>query len=155
MPVLRRFPSLVQLGTAPRVLDVGASRSLAICLLSALKANGERHLPVLGGLRPLDPAQPYPNCSLAHLRARGRPHWHPTSEHGAGVALADASHPLCDAVWPQLPGTVPSLCTRGHVDLCLRASCKHPEPKGSGEADPLAEAVPATSPSAGFPVQGA
>lgn len=43
-PVLRRFPSLVQLGTAPRVLDVGASRSLALCLLSALRANGERHL---------------------------------------------------------------------------------------------------------------
>ncbi|XP_075276288.1 protein O-GlcNAcase-like isoform X3 [Opisthocomus hoazin] len=42
VPVLRRFPSLVQLGTAPRVLDVGASRSLAICLLSALKANGSR-----------------------------------------------------------------------------------------------------------------
>ncbi|NWI87144.1 OGA GlcNAcase, partial [Pitta sordida] len=41
-PVLRRFPSLVQLGTAPRVLDVGASRSLAICLLSALRANGSR-----------------------------------------------------------------------------------------------------------------
>ncbi|KAM6267727.1 protein O-GlcNAcase-like isoform 3-T3 [Spheniscus humboldti] len=42
LPVLRRFPSLVQLGTAPRVLDVGASRSLAICLLSALRANGSR-----------------------------------------------------------------------------------------------------------------
>ncbi|KAK2523448.1 hypothetical protein Q9966_012097 [Columba livia] len=42
VPVLRRFPSLVQLGTAPRVLDVGASRSLAICLLSALRANGSR-----------------------------------------------------------------------------------------------------------------
>ncbi|XP_064275156.1 protein O-GlcNAcase-like isoform X2 [Passer domesticus] len=41
-PVLRRFPSLVQLGTAPRVLDVGASRSLALCLLSALRANGSR-----------------------------------------------------------------------------------------------------------------
>ncbi|KAM6072605.1 protein O-GlcNAcase-like [Theristicus caerulescens] len=41
-PVLRRFPSLVQLGMAPRVLDVGASRSLAICLLSALRANGSR-----------------------------------------------------------------------------------------------------------------
>uniref|UniRef100_A0A8B9T192 N-acetyltransferase domain-containing protein n=1 Tax=Anas platyrhynchos TaxID=8839 RepID=A0A8B9T192_ANAPL len=41
-PVLRRFPSLVQLGTAPRVLDVGASRSLAVCLLSALRANGSR-----------------------------------------------------------------------------------------------------------------
>ncbi|NXA12233.1 OGA GlcNAcase, partial [Sapayoa aenigma] len=40
--VLRRFPSLVQLGTAPRVLDVGASRSLALCLLSALRANGSR-----------------------------------------------------------------------------------------------------------------
>ncbi|NXG59642.1 OGA GlcNAcase, partial [Hemiprocne comata] len=40
--VLRRFPSLVQLGTAPRVLDVGPSRSLAICLLSALRANGSR-----------------------------------------------------------------------------------------------------------------
>ncbi|XP_029862311.1 protein O-GlcNAcase-like isoform X3 [Aquila chrysaetos chrysaetos] len=42
LPVLRRFPSLVQLGTAPRVLDVGASRSLAICLLSTLRANGSR-----------------------------------------------------------------------------------------------------------------
>ncbi|XP_049649402.1 protein O-GlcNAcase-like isoform X9 [Accipiter gentilis] len=42
LPVMRRFPSLVQLGTAPRVLDVGASRSLAICLLSALRANGSR-----------------------------------------------------------------------------------------------------------------
>ncbi|KFW85437.1 Bifunctional protein NCOAT, partial [Manacus vitellinus] len=42
LPVLRRFPSLVQLGTAPRVLDVGASRSLALCLLSALRANGSR-----------------------------------------------------------------------------------------------------------------
>ncbi|XP_075565556.1 protein O-GlcNAcase-like [Pelecanus crispus] len=42
LPVLRRFPSLVQLGMAPRVLDVGASRSLAICLLSALRANGSR-----------------------------------------------------------------------------------------------------------------
>lgn len=52
LPVLRRFPSLVQLGTAPRVLDVGVSRSLAICLLSALRANGEHDLPVLGGLRP-------------------------------------------------------------------------------------------------------
>ncbi|XP_066173566.1 protein O-GlcNAcase-like [Sylvia atricapilla] len=41
-PVLRRFPSLVQLGTASRVLDVGASRSLALCLLSALRANGSR-----------------------------------------------------------------------------------------------------------------
>ncbi|NXG04644.1 OGA GlcNAcase, partial [Sakesphorus luctuosus] len=41
-PVLRRFPSLVQLGTAPRVLDVGPSRSLALCLLSALRANGSR-----------------------------------------------------------------------------------------------------------------
>ncbi|NWI52260.1 OGA GlcNAcase, partial [Calyptomena viridis] len=41
-PVLRRFPSLVQLGTAPRVLDVGASHSLALCLLSALRANGSR-----------------------------------------------------------------------------------------------------------------
>ncbi|NXC49162.1 OGA GlcNAcase, partial [Penelope pileata] len=40
LPVLQRFPSLVQLGTAPRVLDAGASRSLAVCLLSALKANG-------------------------------------------------------------------------------------------------------------------
>ncbi|XP_074677739.1 protein O-GlcNAcase-like isoform X3 [Strix aluco] len=42
LPVLQRFPSLVQLGTAPRVLDVGASHSLAICLLSALRANGSR-----------------------------------------------------------------------------------------------------------------
>ncbi|NXK14061.1 OGA GlcNAcase, partial [Herpetotheres cachinnans] len=42
LPVLRRFPSLVQLGMAPRVLDVGASCSLAICLLSALRANGSR-----------------------------------------------------------------------------------------------------------------
>ncbi|NXC22579.1 OGA GlcNAcase, partial [Corythaeola cristata] len=42
LPVLRRFPSLVQLGTAPCVLDVGASRSLALCLLSALRANGSR-----------------------------------------------------------------------------------------------------------------
>ncbi|KAM6346767.1 LOW QUALITY PROTEIN: protein O-GlcNAcase-like [Podargus strigoides] len=42
LPVLRRFPSLVQLGTAPRVLDVGASRSMAVCLLSALRANGSR-----------------------------------------------------------------------------------------------------------------
>ncbi|XP_027761100.1 protein O-GlcNAcase-like isoform X2 [Empidonax traillii] len=42
LPVLRRFPSLVQLGTAPSVLDVGASRSLALCLLSALRANGSR-----------------------------------------------------------------------------------------------------------------
>ncbi|NXF71123.1 OGA GlcNAcase, partial [Sclerurus mexicanus] len=41
-PVLRRFPSLIQVGTAPRVLDVGASRSLALCLLSALRANGSR-----------------------------------------------------------------------------------------------------------------
>ncbi|KFQ76183.1 Bifunctional protein NCOAT, partial [Phaethon lepturus] len=36
LPVLQRFPSLVQL------LDVGAGRSLAICLLSALRANGSR-----------------------------------------------------------------------------------------------------------------
>ncbi|NWQ83116.1 OGA GlcNAcase, partial [Columbina picui] len=42
LPVLRRFPSLVQLSTAPRVLDVGPSLSLAICLLSALRANGSR-----------------------------------------------------------------------------------------------------------------
>ncbi|NXL99360.1 OGA GlcNAcase, partial [Tyrannus savana] len=42
LPVLRRFPSLVQLGTAPSVLDIGASRSLALCLLSALRANGSR-----------------------------------------------------------------------------------------------------------------
>ncbi|XP_050176948.1 protein O-GlcNAcase-like isoform X2 [Myiozetetes cayanensis] len=42
LPVLRRFPSLVQLGTAPGVLDIGASRSLALCLLSALRANGSR-----------------------------------------------------------------------------------------------------------------
>ncbi|KAM9294998.1 protein O-GlcNAcase-like [Morus bassanus] len=42
LPVLRRFPSLVQLATATRVLDVGAGRSLAICLLSALRANGSR-----------------------------------------------------------------------------------------------------------------
>ncbi|XP_067153372.1 protein O-GlcNAcase-like [Apteryx mantelli] len=42
LPVLRRFPSLVQLGTAPRVLDAGASRSLAVCLLSALRAHGSR-----------------------------------------------------------------------------------------------------------------
>ncbi|NXS50568.1 OGA GlcNAcase, partial [Balaeniceps rex] len=42
LPVLQRFPSLVQLGMAPRVLDVGACRSLAICLLSALRANGSR-----------------------------------------------------------------------------------------------------------------
>ncbi|KAM6132860.1 LOW QUALITY PROTEIN: protein O-GlcNAcase-like [Pterocles gutturalis] len=42
LPVLRHFPSLVQLGTAPRVLDTGAARSLAICLLSALRANGSR-----------------------------------------------------------------------------------------------------------------
>ena len=49
LPVLRRFPSLVQLGTAPRVLDAGASRSLAICLLSALRANGKHDLPMLGG----------------------------------------------------------------------------------------------------------
>ncbi|KAM9580290.1 protein O-GlcNAcase-like [Guaruba guarouba] len=42
LPVLRRFPSLVQLGTAARTLDAGASRSLALCLLSALRANGSR-----------------------------------------------------------------------------------------------------------------
>ncbi|NXT24283.1 OGA GlcNAcase, partial [Syrrhaptes paradoxus] len=42
LPVLRRFPSLVQLGTDPRVLDTGAARSLAICLLSVLRANGSR-----------------------------------------------------------------------------------------------------------------
>ncbi|XP_062488157.1 protein O-GlcNAcase-like isoform X2 [Pezoporus occidentalis] len=42
LPVLRRFPSLVQLGTAARMLDVGASHSLALCLLSALRANGSR-----------------------------------------------------------------------------------------------------------------
>ncbi|NXX80067.1 OGA GlcNAcase, partial [Urocolius indicus] len=41
-PVLRRFPSLLQLGTAPRVLDAGATRSLVICLLSALRASGSR-----------------------------------------------------------------------------------------------------------------
>lgn len=52
-PVLRRFPSLVQLGTAPRVLDVGASRSLALCLLSALRANGEHDLRVLPFIRAL------------------------------------------------------------------------------------------------------
>ncbi|OXB54124.1 hypothetical protein ASZ78_002143 [Callipepla squamata] len=40
LPVLRRFPSLVQLDTAPRVQDVGASCSLAVSLLSALRANG-------------------------------------------------------------------------------------------------------------------
>uniref|UniRef100_A0A8B9PQ32 protein O-GlcNAcase n=1 Tax=Apteryx owenii TaxID=8824 RepID=A0A8B9PQ32_APTOW len=49
LPVLRRFPSLVQLGTAPRVLDAGAGRSLAICLLSALRAHGERDAPGQGG----------------------------------------------------------------------------------------------------------
>uniref|UniRef100_A0A8C9L1D6 Uncharacterized protein n=1 Tax=Pavo cristatus TaxID=9049 RepID=A0A8C9L1D6_PAVCR len=42
LPVLRRFPSLVQLETAPRVQDVGASCSLAVSLLSALRANGSR-----------------------------------------------------------------------------------------------------------------
>uniref|UniRef100_A0A8B9FCC6 GH84 domain-containing protein n=1 Tax=Amazona collaria TaxID=241587 RepID=A0A8B9FCC6_9PSIT len=42
LPVLRRFPSLVQLGTAARTLDTGASRSLALCLLSSLRANGSR-----------------------------------------------------------------------------------------------------------------
>ncbi|XP_065519717.1 protein O-GlcNAcase-like isoform X18 [Lathamus discolor] len=42
LPVLQRFPSLVQLGTAARTLDTGASRSLALCLLSALRANGSR-----------------------------------------------------------------------------------------------------------------
>ncbi|XP_033920650.1 protein O-GlcNAcase-like [Melopsittacus undulatus] len=42
LPVLRRFPSLVQLGTAARTLDTGAIRSLALCLLSALRANGSR-----------------------------------------------------------------------------------------------------------------
>ncbi|XP_021238205.1 protein O-GlcNAcase-like isoform X5 [Numida meleagris] len=42
LPVLRRFPSLVQLDTAPRVQDVGARRSLAVSLLSALRANGSR-----------------------------------------------------------------------------------------------------------------
>ncbi|XP_065519594.1 protein O-GlcNAcase-like isoform X5 [Lathamus discolor] len=44
LPVLQRFPSLVQLGTAARTLDTGASRSLALCLLSALRANGEHPL---------------------------------------------------------------------------------------------------------------
>ncbi|OXB71068.1 UNVERIFIED_CONTAM: hypothetical protein H355_015747 [Colinus virginianus] len=42
LPVLRRFPSLVQLDTAPRVHDVGAGCSLAVSLLSALRANGSR-----------------------------------------------------------------------------------------------------------------
>ncbi|NXJ10394.1 OGA GlcNAcase, partial [Odontophorus gujanensis] len=42
LPVLRRFPSLVQLDTAPRVQDVGAGCSLAVSLLSALRANGSR-----------------------------------------------------------------------------------------------------------------
>ncbi|XP_031409601.1 protein O-GlcNAcase-like isoform X2 [Meleagris gallopavo] len=42
LPVLRRFPSLVQLDTAPRVQDAGASRSLAVSLLSALRADGSR-----------------------------------------------------------------------------------------------------------------
>ncbi|XP_062430545.1 protein O-GlcNAcase-like [Rhea pennata] len=42
LPILRRFSSLVQLGTAPRVLDTGASRSLALCLLSALRAHGSQ-----------------------------------------------------------------------------------------------------------------
>ncbi|XP_065606339.1 protein O-GlcNAcase-like [Cyrtonyx montezumae] len=42
LPVLRRFPSLVQLGMAPRVQDVGAGCSLAVSLLSALRANGSR-----------------------------------------------------------------------------------------------------------------
>ncbi|XP_072192360.1 protein O-GlcNAcase-like isoform X3 [Excalfactoria chinensis] len=42
LPVLRRFPSLVQLDTALRVQDVGASLSLAVSLLSALRANGSR-----------------------------------------------------------------------------------------------------------------
>uniref|UniRef100_A0A7M4FY65 protein O-GlcNAcase n=1 Tax=Crocodylus porosus TaxID=8502 RepID=A0A7M4FY65_CROPO len=40
--VLQRFPSLVQLGTAPRVRDPGAARGLAIALLSALRASGSR-----------------------------------------------------------------------------------------------------------------
>ncbi|NWS42407.1 OGA GlcNAcase, partial [Probosciger aterrimus] len=42
LPVLRRFPSLVQLGMAARTLDAGASCSLALCLLSALRANGSQ-----------------------------------------------------------------------------------------------------------------
>ncbi|POI33095.1 hypothetical protein CIB84_003151 [Bambusicola thoracicus] len=43
LPVLRRFPSLVQLDVAPRVQDVGAGCSLAVSLLSALRTNGELH----------------------------------------------------------------------------------------------------------------
>ncbi|XP_037245303.1 uncharacterized protein LOC119148825 isoform X1 [Falco rusticolus] len=104
LPVLQRFPSLVQLGMAPRVLDVGVSCSLAICLLSALRANGEHDLPVLGGTEvPLIPHNPVPTT----------PCLHPTPQHRAGAALARAPHRLSDAVWPQLPGAVPSPCTRG------------------------------------------
>lgn len=87
-PVLRRFPSLVQLGTAPRVLDVGASRSLALCLLSALRANGEHDLRVLA----LHPAQPHPNSSLTHQSCELSPLW-------------------CSLT--VLPGTVPSPCPEG------------------------------------------
>ncbi|XP_046772603.1 protein O-GlcNAcase isoform X4 [Gallus gallus] len=42
LPVLRRFPSLVQLDMAPRVQDMGAGCSLAVSLLSALRTNGSR-----------------------------------------------------------------------------------------------------------------
>lgn len=72
LPVLQRFPSLVQLDTAPQVQDVGASRSLAVSLLSALRANGE--LRAGGAEAPLT----HPNHILSApcpLRNRGSPHW--------------------------------------------------------------------------------
>ncbi|XP_032852398.2 protein O-GlcNAcase-like isoform X3 [Tyto alba] len=141
LPVLQHFPSLVQLGTVPRVLDVGASRSLAICLLSALRANGEHDLPVLGGTEA--PLIWHSSVPTAHPRAGSRPHLHPTSQHRAGVPLSGAPHLLSDAVWPQLPDTVPSPGTREHMNLCLWESCRHPVPKDSGEADTLVEGVSA------------
>lgn len=70
LPVLRRFPSLVQLGTAPRVLDVGASRSLAVCLLSALRANGELHV---GGSGTTPSTQRNPITTPCPPRSWGQP----------------------------------------------------------------------------------
>lgn len=85
LPVLRRFPSLVQLGTAPRVLDVGASRSLAICLLSALRANGEHDLSMLGRTEaPLIQHNSIPTALLPTPEAGASPTCTPPLSTGLG-----------------------------------------------------------------------
>lgn len=107
-PVLRRFPSLVQLGTAPRVLDVGASRSLALCLLSALRANGEHDFRVLA----LHPAQPHPNCSLTHQIWEPAPLW-------CRAAPAPRHCPLplhWGTCGPVSQGITGALCAKGAVE---------------------------------------